>query len=170
VFVSGVPEGYTDAQFQEKFAAYGAVSNAKFDSGKGIGFVQFLEHGSAQKSIDALHNQPEGSTVWKVLVYKPREDVVFEFKKNYKQTVENWKRKSVFVKCGPGKPDSEGRPGRIELTEPKIIALFQECGEIESVRMIYTTNTYFDETNSKKTVKNPTGSAFINFVNPESAT
>jgi RNA recognition motif-containing protein len=168
VLVTGVPEDYTEAKFSEKFGSFGPIFNAKYDAGRNGGFIQFLEHGSAAKAIEAVHGQAEGSTVWKVIIFKPREDVVHEFKKNYKTTVENWKRKSVFVKYGSSKPP--GETSTFELTEPKIIELFKECGEIESVRMIYTTNTYFDETNSKKTVKNPTGSAFINFVNPESAT
>lgn len=32
-----------------------------------------------------------------------------------------------------------------EINEAKVIELFKECGPIESVRLIYSSNTYFDE-------------------------
>jgi len=57
-----------------------------------------------------------------------------------------------------------------EINEAKVIELFKECGPIESVRLIYSSNTYFDESNTKQVMRTPTGAAFVNFENMESAT
>lgn len=139
IFVSGVATEMTEEEFKAKFSTFGPLYNAclrKDPTGarSSVGFVQFMENGSAQAAIKALHNTTEGNTVYNIVIYKPPEDVAFEHRTTHFAKVAKWKKQSNFVRDLP-----------TEINEAKVIELFKECGPIESVRLIYSSNTYFDE-------------------------
>lgn len=133
----------TEEQFKAKFAEFGPLYNAclRKDPGTGrpsVGFVQFMENGSAEKAIKTLNGTTEGNTAYQIVIYKPPEDVAFEHRTTHQAKIATWKKQSNFVKDLP-----------TEINEAKVIELFKECGPIESVRLIYSSNTYFDEANTK---------------------
>lgn len=69
IFVSGVGPEMTEEQFKAKFAEFGPLYNAclRKDPGTGrpsVGFVQFMENGSAQNAIKTLNGTTDGNTAW----------------------------------------------------------------------------------------------------------
>jgi len=70
IFVSGIGPEMTEEAFKAKFAEFGPLYNAclRMDATTnkpvGVGFVQFMENGSAQAAIKALHGTTDGNTAW----------------------------------------------------------------------------------------------------------
>lgn len=69
IFVSGIGPEMTEEQFKAKFAEFGPLYNAclRKDPGTGrpsVGFVQFMENGSAEKAIKTLNGTTEGNTAY----------------------------------------------------------------------------------------------------------
>lgn len=97
IFVSGVATEMTEEEFKAKFATFGALYNAclrKDPSGgrSSVGFVQFMENGSAQSAIKALDKTTEGNTVWNIVIYKPAEDVAYEHRTTHAAKIAKWKK------------------------------------------------------------------------------
>lgn len=106
IFVSGIDKEMTEQEFMNKFATFGPLYNACLRKDPSaarpsVGFVQFLENGSAQAAIKALNGTTDGNTAYQIVIYKPPEDVSYEHRTTHQAKIAKWKKTSTFVKDLP---------------------------------------------------------------------
>jgi polyadenylate-binding protein len=125
---------------------------------KGYGFVMFLQESEADAAIEALNNVPQDDITWSVEKFLAKPERRRMFKIKFEQLQRQWKETNVYIKDLPESID-----------EPKLANIFSECGEIDSVKIIYSDNTYFDEKGDKNVTRSPVGSGFVAFKTPDAA-
>lgn len=128
----GFPEGTTKedfARFLGSRPVYGGIM-----LNHPVAFVQFVNRQDAE-DIKQLVRTEEVSIGGQTCRLSAVGFVPKRYRKEeFKKQVKIWATRSIFVK---GLPQ--------DITEQKIVNLFSDCGEIDSVRLIYLQNRYFDE-------------------------
>jgi len=84
---------------------------------------------------------------------------MMELAEEYKKKIADWKRRNLFVK----NLDEE-------IDEYRLEKIFEDYGEIESVRIVYSSAVYFEpSSNVPQTKKESKGAGFVCFKTSESA-
>lgn len=82
-----------------------------------------------------------------------------ELAAEYKNKITDWKRRNLFIKNL-----DEG------IDEYRLEKIFEDFGEIESVRIVYSSAVYFEQSsNVPQTKKESKGAGFVCFKTPEAA-
>jgi polyadenylate-binding protein len=150
VYVKDIDSSVTQEEFEKKFSEFGEVTSAVImtgddESSKGFGFVNFLEHESAVKAVEAMNgSQLGGKTLWCGRAQKKAERER-ELKKQFEQMkIHKYQGINLYIK-------------NIEddIDEERLRKEFSAFGQIRSCKIMTD-----DKGNSK-------GFGFVCFSAPE---
>lgn len=165
MYVRGFPADWTSEQLQKYFSKHGEVTsclvamNPTTQESKLFGFVNFADKDVAGRICEKLNETEDEGIMWYVHRALSKRERMVELAAEYKKKIADWKRRNLFVKNL-----DEG------IDEERLKKLFEDFGEIESTRIVYTSAVYFEpDSNLPQTKKESKGAGFVCFKTGESA-
>lgn len=133
--------------------------NPTSQESKLFGFVNFADKDVAGRVCDELNEKEDEGIMWYVKRALSKRERMVELAAEYKKKIADWKRRNLFV-------------NNLDETidEARLKMLFEDHGEIESVRIVYSSAVYFEpSSNVPQTKKESKGAGFVCFKTPLAA-
>ena len=161
--VCGFIKDTTKEQLDSLFGQYGEITSSIIqvkqvrEEAKTFGFVNFKEAASAEAAKTALNGSEVLGGVLRVQPHMSKYARAQFLRTEFKKKQEKWKQTNlVFNKLPPS------------VTEQNLRQLCQEYGTIVSIKILFKSNVHFQD-GAPVHEQIPTGTAFVNFENAESA-
>lgn len=133
--------------------------NPATQESKLFGFVNFADKDAANRICEELNEKEDEGIMWYIKRALSKRERMVELAAEYKKKISDWKRRNLFVK------DLDEN-----IDETRLEKLFEDFGEIESTRIVYTSAVYFEpQSNVPQTKKESKGAGFVCFKTPEAA-
>ena len=161
--ICGFDKDTTKAQLDALFGQFGEITSSIIqvkqvrEEVKTFGFVNFKEAASAEAAKTAVNGREELGGVLRVQPHMSKYARAQFLRSEFKKKQEKWKQTNlVFNKLPPS------------VTEQNLRQLCQEYGTISSIKILFKSNVHFQD-GAPVHEQIPTGTAFVNFENAESA-
>mmetsp|Transcript_18653 Transcript_18653/g.18631 ORF Transcript_18653/g.18631 Transcript_18653/m.18631 type:complete len:552 (+) Transcript_18653:6-1661(+) len=164
LYVRGFGADMTAERFHAIFSSFGEITShvilsnkAKDGTERYFGFVCFATPENAANALAALNGKSDNGFTWYIAVHMNKKKRLALLRQENAKKQEDWKRRNIYIRGLP-----------LNIDEEKLRKLFQEFGEIESIRIPKVENIRYQNSEMIKefTVK---GVAYILFVQPQSA-